>query len=71
MIDDLKLFLFLKQLVYNIYSNFVLNSSIWQAIYMFLAKISCFIAIIIPLTTKIVEWFRLVKPIGRLIPTDS
>jgi hypothetical protein len=49
-------------------SDCVYNSIIRQAIYMFLAKTSCFIFVIIPLTNQIVDQFRLVKPIDRSIP---
>jgi hypothetical protein len=38
---------------------------------MFLTKTSHFITIIVPLTTKIVNQFRLVKPIDQLIHADS
>jgi len=45
-----------------VYSNFVSNSAIKQALYMFLAKTSCFIVVTISLTVK--NRFRLVKLIG-------
>ena len=38
---------------------------------MFLGKTSYFIAVIIPLTDEIVDWLKLIKPIGRLVPADS
>jgi hypothetical protein len=52
-----------------VYSNFVSNSAIKQALYMFLAKTSCFIVVTISLTVK--NRFRLVKLIGWSIPVDS
>jgi hypothetical protein len=45
-----------------VYSNFVSNYAIRQALYIFLAKTSCFIVVTISLTVK--NWFRLVKLIG-------
>jgi hypothetical protein len=73
-IDDLKLFFALKIACLYIYiyiQFFIFNSVSRQAIYMFLGKTSYFIAVIIPLTDEIVDWFKLIKPIGRLVPADS
>jgi hypothetical protein len=38
---------------------------------MFLAKTSRFIAIIVPLTDKTINQFRLIKPNSRSVPADS
>jgi hypothetical protein len=37
----------------------------------FLKKKSCFIAIIVPLTAKMIDQFRMVNSIGWSIPADS
>jgi hypothetical protein len=50
---------------------FIFNFISRQAIYMFLSKTNHFIAVIIPLTDEIVDWFKLIMPIGRLVPADS
>jgi hypothetical protein len=57
MIDYLDVVLLLKYLVYDI----GLNS---------LFLISFFVAIIAPLTIETANWFKLVKPIGRLVPLE-
>jgi len=50
---------------------FVFNYAIRQAINMFLAKTSCFIAVIVPLTDEMINQFKLGKPIDRSVPVDS
>jgi hypothetical protein len=47
------------------------DSSIRLAIYMFLAKTKCFIAITVPLITKMADLVRLVKLIGQPVLADS
>jgi hypothetical protein len=49
---------------------FVFNYAIRQAINMFLAKTSCFIAVIVPLIDEMINQFRLVKPIDQPVPVD-
>jgi hypothetical protein len=71
MIDGLKLFLLLKYLLYDIYLICIFYSAIRQAIYIFLAKTSRFITIIVPLIDKTINYFRLIKPNSRPISADS
>jgi hypothetical protein len=47
------------------------DSSIRLAIYIYIAKTKCFIAITVPLITKMADLVRLVKSIGQPVPADS